>query len=217
MAIQTITYEDANGKPAELSYIDRGSAYQLSAKREQFAQLMANGARGVEAYVQVFGGSFETDEDKKTIREMAGHLLCDTTVVLRIQELKKPVIRKLRRRIEYGLQKALEQCEIAFDLAYQQGDAKSLLKAVEMQARLAKLLSEEINVNHRHGLLDDAGTQTLLELKKEIEVRQAKRKKLLETRTVEGRIVSETPQTPSLTVGVDGSTEAVGSTVGQNF
>lgn len=43
------------------------------------------------------------------------------------------------------------------------------LTAVEMQAKLAKLLSDEINVTHRHELLDDTSTEVLLEMKREIE------------------------------------------------
>ena len=66
----------------------------------------------------------------------------------------------------------------AWDLAYAQGDAKTLLKAVEMQARLSKLLSEQIDVNHSYGLLDDTSTEVLLAMKREFEVRREKRKKL---------------------------------------
>ena len=100
-----------------------------------------------------------------------------TDMRLRVQELRRPVIRKLRRKIEYGLLKALEQCRVAYDLSYEKGDACGILKAVEMQAKLAKLLSEESTVNHRFGVLDDATTETLLAIRKEVEVRREKQKK----------------------------------------
>ena len=54
---------------------------------------------------------------------------------------------------------------------------------MEMQAKLAKLLTEQIDVNHR-GLKDDTSTEVLLEMKKEIELRREKQKKLLEIRVV---------------------------------
>src|SRR5574341_388299 len=142
MAIQTISYIDEHGNHAEKSWIDPKGAYQLTGQRERFAQLVAEGMRISAAYVAAFGSPFATDEERKAVYEMASHLAADTSIVLRVQELRKPVLRKIRRKIEYGLQKALEQCETAFDLAYAQGDAKALLKAVEMQSRLAKLLSE---------------------------------------------------------------------------
>lgn len=52
-----------------------------------------------------------------------------------------------------------------------------------MQAKLAKLLTEQIDVNHR-GLKDDTSTEVLLEMKKEIELRREKQKKLVEIRVV---------------------------------
>lgn len=110
-----------------------------------------------------------------------------------MQELRRPVIRKLRRRIEYGLQKAFQQCQVAYDLAFMNGDAGGILKAVELQARLAKILCDEFNVNNRHGLLDDASTKVLLAMRREIEVKQAKMKRLQGSVPVEGQIVSQNP------------------------
>jgi len=81
-------------------------------------------------------------------------------------------------------------------LAYAQGDAKTLLKAVEMQAKLAKLLTEQIDVNHR-GLLDDTSTEVLLAMKRECEVRHEKRKKFEAIQVVNPRTDSATPHTPA--------------------
>jgi predicted nucleotidyltransferase len=86
---------------------------------------------------------------------------------------------------------------VAWDLAYAQDDAKTLLKAVEVQARLSKLLSEQIDVTHRHGLLDDTSTEVLLAMKREFEVRREKQKKLQEIRVVNSETVSATPHTPA--------------------
>ena len=70
---------------------------------------------------------------------------------------------------------------------------QTLLKAVEMQARLAKLLSDEFNVNHRHELLDDADTEVLLSMRKEIEIRRAKQKKLVAIQVVNSKSISPSP------------------------
>ena len=49
---------------------------------------------------------------------------------------------------------------------------------------VTKLLSDEINVTYRHGLLDDTSTEVLLAMKKEFEVRREKLKKSAEIRVV---------------------------------
>ena len=148
----------------------------LTGKHEKFCQLVAADSTYTDAYLEAF--QKQPGYDRKLAAEAGSRLMGETTVQLRVQELRRPVIRKFRRRLEYGLQKALEQCDVAWDLAYEQGDPKTLLKAVDMQARLAKLLTEQIDVTHRNGLLDDTSTEVLLEMKREIEVRQAKQKVL---------------------------------------
>jgi hypothetical protein len=86
------------------------------------------------------------------------------------------VIRKLRQKLEYTIQQAFEHAAVAYDLAFESGDVKSLLKAVELQAKLGKLLSETIDVNYRYGVLDTADTDTLLEMRKMVEEKKAKQR-----------------------------------------
>jgi len=185
--IQELTYKDANGKELKAAYASGGSVYALTAKREVFAQLCAQGVEPRTAFCQSHDVLLGPDTIEE-IKASTSRLLNDTTVVLRIQELKRPILRKLAKRIEYGLNKALEQCQVAYDLAYANGDVKGLLAAIRMQAELAKLLGQEINVNHRHGLLDDTSTEVLLAMKKQIEDQRAKAKK---TATVEGILISD--------------------------
>lgn len=171
----------------------------LTGKREKFCQLVAADATYTDAYLEAF--QKPPGYDRKLAAESGSRLMGETTVKLRVQELRRPVLRKLRRKIEYGLQKALDQCEIAFDLAFEEGDAKSLLKAVEMQAKLSKLLSEDVNITHRHGLLDDASTEVLLEMRKDAEVRRAKQKKLAEIPVTISRTDSGRPHSPPFNHG----------------
>jgi hypothetical protein len=194
--LQMITYTQADGKKALTGYVDKGSAYQLTGKRERFAQLMAQGHDAEQAYCEAFNVELRPDT-VQDINRKAKALCHDTAIVLRIHDLKQPVLRKVAKKIEYNLNKALEQCQVAYDLAFIAGDSKGLLKAVEMQARLSKLLSEEINVTHRHGVLDDAATEVLLAMRKEIEGRRERAKKL--GVVVEGDIVTGagTPQGPA--------------------
>lgn len=168
--------------------------HSLTGKREKFCQLVAADATYTDAYLEAFQKAPEYD--RKLAAEAGSRLMANTDMVLRVQELRRPVLWKFRRKLEYGLQKAFEQCDMAWDLAYAQGDAKTLLKAVEMQAKLAKLLTEPIDVNHRYGLLDDASTEVLLAMKREFEVRQEKRKRLQEIRVMNSEIVSCPPHRP---------------------
>ena len=158
------------------------STRSLTGKREKFCQLVAADSTYTDAYLDAF--QKPPGYDRKLAAEAGSRLMADTDIILRVQELRRPVIRKLRRKIEYGLQKALEQCQVVYDLAYEKGDAGGILKAVEMQAKLAKLLSDEINGTPRHGLLDNTDTEVLLAMRKEIEIRREKQKKLAEIRMV---------------------------------
>lgn len=172
--------------------------HSLTGKREQFCMLVAAGSTYTDAYLEAY--QKPPGYDRKLAAEAASRLMSETTVKLRVQELRRPVIRKLRRRIEYSLQKALEQCQIAFDLSFANGDSNGILKAVEMQAKLAKLLCDEFNGSNRFGVLDDASTEVLLNMRREIEVLTAKRKRLANSVVMEGRIEPR-PAHPPLSAG----------------
>ena len=185
-----VTYTDERGKPARLEYIEHEKP--ISGGREAFARLLAYGnITQYEAYCQAFNKTIGDELTKESAAQCASRMANDTDVILRIQELRKPLVRKLRRKFEYTLQKALEQCEVAWNLAYATADAKSMLAAIRMQADLSKLLSQQIDVNHRYGLLDDADTATLLEMRRQIEVSQGKQKKLRQIEATKVETVSE--------------------------
>jgi len=52
-----------------------------------------------------------------------------------------------------------------------------MLKTVELRRKFVKLLTERVDITHRHDLLDDTSTEVLLEMKRQIEDRRAKREK----------------------------------------
>ena len=191
LSLKTVTYTGENGKPAQ-------AIYQVDTRRERFAQLLASGEYTQwHCYMVAFDRPVpETDADRKNYMHQASYLANETRVALRVYELRKPVIRKIRRKLEYNLQKALEQCETAHDLAEMQGNPGMMLKAVELQSKLAKLLSEDINVTHKYGLLDESSTEVLLEMKKEIADRQAKRKAITEVKATNIETVHEEKAIP---------------------
>ena len=150
--------------------------HPLTAKREKFCQLVATGATYTDAYLEAYQKL--VGYDRKVAAEEGSRLMATTDMVLRVQELRRPVIRKVRKKFEYTLNMALEPCQIAWDLAFAQANPQALLKAIELQGKFVRLLTEHVDVTHRHGLLDDANTEVLLEMKKAFEDRRAKQEKL---------------------------------------
>jgi hypothetical protein len=183
-----------------MQHPDRQTQYPLPANREKFCQLVAfNAIAKNEAYalshdIEMFTREKDGDElyvaQMKALSSDASALMQNTTIRLRIAELRKPVVRKLQRKFEYDLQKALSQANIAWETAYEDGDTANMLKAIDMQSRLAKLLVEEVNVNHRYGVLDDASTAVLLGIRDEIEKKKTRQKRLQSSITVEHTEVS---------------------------
>lgn len=143
---------------------------------ESFCRLVAAGELDeVTAYCQAYGKEL-TPATGATIASSVSRLMARTDVILRIQQLRSPVIPKIAEKFEYSLNRALEQAQTAWDLAFAKGDVANMLKTIELQSKLTKLLSETIDVNHRYGFLDEAATQTLLTMKQQLEAVQKKRK-----------------------------------------
>jgi hypothetical protein len=174
------TYQTEDGELAEMYFtaksttaLTKNAAANTSPwlpKREEFCRNVAGGMEPVDAYAAAY-----TCQEPIACANGASSLMRDTDVQLRIHQLKQPAIRKLAKRIEFTLNQALDECETASKLAYIKGDARTILKAVELKSKLTKLLgAEEINVNHRYGLLDDASTEVLVAMRAQIEQRKLK-------------------------------------------
>ena len=194
--LKEITYKDAKGNLQPAAYMTTGAAYKLTGGREQFAQLMAGGSDAMSAYCTVFNvvkSAEQSQEEYLALKEKVKALCHDTSVVLRIQELKQPVLRKLHRKIEYTLEQALAQCQIAWDLSYAQSDTKGLLAAIKMQADLSKLLVQQIDVTHKHGLLDNEDTADLLLLLEQVKVRRKRMAQLTQIEVEKSGTGSTTP------------------------
>ena len=168
--------------------------HPLTAKREKFCQLVAAGTTYTDAYLEAY--QKPVGYDRKGAAVEGSRLMAITDLALRVQELGRPVIRKVQRKFEYNLKKALGDAEDTYNLAYEHGNANTMLAAIELRAKLAHLLTEHVDVTHRHKLLDDASTETLLAMRKEIEARREKQKKLAEIRVVNSETVSGTPHSP---------------------
>ncbi|MEO6306570.1 MAG: hypothetical protein ABIO96_06195 [Nitrospiraceae bacterium] len=168
--------------------------YLLTGKREKFCQLVATGATYTDAYLEAY--QKPTEYNRKLAAEAGSRLMADTDIILRVQDLQQPVLRKVRRKIEFQIQHAYEQCQRSFDLACAQSDVNGMLAATKLQAELSKLLTQQIDVNHRHGMLDEESTEVLLAIRDAVMVRKAKQKALMEKAVEKIETIEATPHRP---------------------
>ena len=167
--------------------------HSLTAKREKFCQLVAAGSTYTDAYLEAY--QKPAGYNRKAAAEESSRLMANTDIILRVQELRRPVIRKFQRRYEYTRNKALEECEIAWNLACAKSDPRAMLKAIELRGKFVRLLTNQPDITRRNGLLADTSTATLLAMKKAFEDRT--RLKVASSRIVgsgSGNDSSETPE-----------------------
>lgn len=168
-----VTYVDTKGQPQATTVV-RGRP--MPRRLEAFCRLVAAGELSpIDAYCQTYEKAI-TLENGMNIASSVSHMMARTDVILRIQQLRTPVIPKIAEKFEYSLNRALEQCQTVWDLAYAKGNEGAMLKAIEMQSRLSKLLSEQIDVTHKYGFLDDTATENLIRMKQQLEAVQKARK-----------------------------------------
>lgn len=139
--------------------------HSLTGKRENFCQLVAAGATYIDAYLEAY--QKPAGYDRKVAAVEGSRLMAITDLALRVQELRRPVIQKAQRNFEYNLNKAFGDAKDAYNLAYASGNPNTMLAAIELRAKLGRFLTEQ--VEHHHGLLDDASTATLIEMRRRIE------------------------------------------------
>ena len=189
----THTYTSLTGERKELVVLGK----PLSQKRERFAQLVAFGALPVDALIEAYDRPRGDEVYRRAHMAEAAAIMLDTDVRIRIQELRRPIRRKLIKKWEYDLNKAHEDCQTAWDLAYANGDPKAMLKCVELRSKLSKILSDEVNVHHTHGLLDKETTEVLLAMKEQA-ARKKSHAKVIEGEVVEnkGELIQATPNAP---------------------
>lgn len=169
-----VHYTDPKGHP-QITHIVRGKPQPR--RLENFCRLVATGEMDtIEAYCQAYEKELNNQTGAR-IASAATALMGRTDVILRIQQLRTPVLPEVAKKYTYSLNKAMDECQTAWDLAYAQGHIGSMIKIIELRARLNKMLSEQIDVTHKHGFLDDTATQVLLDMKKQLEDMRARKKK----------------------------------------
>ena len=163
---KSVTITGTDGEPQTLKYAMAGRV--LTAKRERFAELVAYGMVPLDAYCEAYGKTITCDMDRRALQSSAGVLMNDTDVKVRIQELRRPIQRKLARKWEYSIDHALEDCQRAWDVAHADGDSKAMQSCIRLRAELTKLLKTETNITHNHLALDEETTEVLIALRETV-------------------------------------------------
>lgn len=184
-----VHYTDPSGQP-QLTHYVRGKPQPR--RLEHFCRLVAAGEMDtIEAYCTAYGKELNNETGAR-IAAAASSIMSRTDVILRIQQLRTPVLPDVAKKYTYSLNKAMDECQTAWDLAFAQGHIASMIKIIELRSKLNKMLSEQIDVTHKHGFLDETATTVLLEMKKQLEETKARRKK------AESKIVDITPAEESV-------------------
>jgi hypothetical protein len=167
---KSVTITGTDGEPQTLKYAMTGRV--LTAKRERFAELVAYGMVPLDAYCEAYGKTITCDMDRRALQSSAGVLMNDTDVKVRIQELRRPIQRKLAKKWEYSIDHALEDCQRAWDVAHADGDSKAMQSCIRLRAELTKLLKTETNITHNHLALDEETTEVLIALRETVRRRK---------------------------------------------
>lgn len=124
----------------------------LTAKQEAFCQAVVSGMSQADAYRTAYAAK---KMSAPAIAVEASKLMANPKVSLRVQELRKPVIQKVR----YGLEQAMLEAEEAFKVAKAKENGGAMVAAATLRAKLNGLLVEKKEV--RHGQLQDVPDEQL--------------------------------------------------------
>jgi hypothetical protein len=119
---------------------------------EKFAQCLAAGMKKSDAYRAAHPG---IKSSNKTIHETACKLAKREDVQARVEELRAPVIAKVR----YELEQAMAECDEAIRLAKETANPSAMVSAVQLKAKLNGLLVEDRK--NRRAPLEDLSDEQL--------------------------------------------------------
>jgi len=143
----------------------------LTPQGHAFILRLLNGDPPAKAYVSAFGLKPGESASDDTVKDRARRLYSDAEVQAEYNRLRAPAVKAAQSKYHFDLDVAMEKSARAHDLAELLADPANMLKAIELQAKLKKLL---VSVSeHRGSPLDEAATSDLLLLLEELKARRA--------------------------------------------
>ncbi len=107
---------------------------RLTPQQEKFAQGVASGKSQAEAYREAYPRSKKWDQD--AVYSNASTMASDTKVLQRIDELRKPIV----ARVRYDLEKAMTEAQEGMQLARSLENPSAFVSAVTLRSKLNGLL-----------------------------------------------------------------------------
>ena len=120
---------------------------KLTPQREIFAQIVVKGNNQSDAYRKAFPKSLKWKDNAVNVN--ASKLMADANVILRVNELRAPVVAK----IQYGLEQAMNEAHEALEVCRNKEQGGAMVQAVTLKAKLNNLLVERKEI--RIGALDN--------------------------------------------------------------
>jgi hypothetical protein len=131
----------------------------LTQKQEDFCQAIVSGLSQAAAYRQAYSAE---NMRPAVVQNKASLLMRHGEVGVRIAELRRPIVEKLR----YSVEQAMAEADQALCIAREKENAAAMIGAVTLRAKLHGLLVEkrEVTVTQVQQL-DDASLDALIALK----------------------------------------------------
>lgn len=141
-------------------------------RAERFAELVVGGEKLTDAYIAAYA---KHAVRRRQVSTQASALADRPEVKLRIEELRKPVIAKVQKKFQYGIEQALEEIAAAQQTARALGQPATELKAIELKAKITRLLGIGSSTAQTEGALAGLSTDDLLEMQTILRERKALR------------------------------------------
>lgn len=108
----------------------------LTAKQERFCQAIVSGMSQADAYRKAYDAERMKPE---TVQNKAHVLMKNGEIRARVEQLRAPVVAK----VQYDLEKAMEEAERALSLAEKKENPGAMVAAVQLRSKLNGLLIEK--------------------------------------------------------------------------
>jgi phage terminase small subunit len=115
-------------------------AGRLTEKQERFCQQIVLGVSQGDAYRAAYdaGGT-----SQPVVQNKASALMKRDDIRMRIDAIRKPVV----TRVQYTLEKAMDEAEEALQLAREMQKAGQMVAAIQLRAKLNGLLVDKVSVD----------------------------------------------------------------------
>tara|TARA_R110000787_G_scaffold244265_1_gene350214 strand:- start:291 stop:1061 length:771 start_codon:yes stop_codon:yes gene_type:complete len=146
IGLDNLTNKNAGGAGGVLksANVSKEKTQRLSEKQEKFAQSVASGMTYSDAYKESYNAEKSTN---KSCNERSSALMADVKISSRVDELKAPVIQKLRDVSLITKEGQLKRFDEMIDLAITTDQVGAAINALKEQTKIMDLYPAQKNVN----------------------------------------------------------------------